>query len=52
MYVFLQNAFSFILRYSCFVWTNIQALYKQSSAVYLSDARVMFMQDTGIEKPD
>ena len=56
MLVFLQNAISFALLYSDFVWTNIQALYIQNSAIYLSDAWIIFfffffLQNIGIEKP-
>ena len=44
MHAFLQNAISFALLYSGFVWINynIQALYIKKSSVYLFDARVVF----------
>ena len=42
MHAFRQNAISFGLLYSGFVFCNIQVLYKKS-AVYLSDCRVMIV---------
>ena len=53
MYAFFQNAISFVLVYSSFVWTNIQALYIQKlSGISFQLKGYIFLQDTGIQKPD